>query len=257
MGAYSRSTTVPDPRLTRRRAASWALTIAAHVLLFLLLMKLAPPFSKPPERDPLETFTVAPGPADTARAKTSRAQKAAKAAAPAKALPQDAPDPRPTSVPPPLPPVPSEFPALRLSREDMDRADLARMPNRGGGQLADAGEGQGEEEEGDAGVGRGPNGEPLYNAEWFREPTSAELNGYLNKPPPPDSWALIACRTISNYGVEDCRQLGESPQGSGLARAMRQAAWQFKVRPPRRGGKVLVGAWVRIRISFHRVSAGE
>ena len=62
---------------------------------------------------------------------------------------------------------------------------------------------------------------------------------------------MIACKTVANFHVENCQSIGESPLGSGLGRDMRLAAWQFLVRPPRRGGKPLIGSWVSIRIDFH------
>jgi hypothetical protein len=96
----------------------------------------------------------------------------------------------------------------------------------------------------------GPGGQRLYDADWYREPTDAELRFYLRRGAPAGAWAMVACRTAQRFHVEDCRSLGESPVGSGLANAIRQAAWQFLVIPPRLGGRPLEGSWVRIRIDF-------
>lgn len=98
-------------------------------------------------------------------------------------------------------------------------------------------------------VGTAPNGEPLYAAAWYREPSDDELRGYLSTASGP-GWGLVACRTAPDYRVEDCVGLDEFPNGSQITRAVLAAAWQFRVRPPRRGGKPLVGAWVRIRIDY-------
>lgn len=97
--------------------------------------------------------------------------------------------------------------------------------------------------------GSGPNGEPLYAASWYREPYDDELKGYLSTARAP-GWGLIACRTAPDYRVEDCIIIGESPIGSGIARAVQAAAWQFKVRPPRIAGRYQVGEWVQIRIDY-------
>jgi len=98
-------------------------------------------------------------------------------------------------------------------------------------------------------VGTAPNGEPLYAAAWYREPRPSDLGAYLATARGP-GWGLIACRTAPGYRVEDCVPLAEYPAGSQINRAILAAAWEFKVLPPRRGGRVLVGSWVRIRIDY-------
>ncbi|MDZ4139671.1 MAG: hypothetical protein U1D66_12465, partial [Erythrobacter sp.] len=98
-------------------------------------------------------------------------------------------------------------------------------------------------------VGTAPNGEPLYAARWYREPTDSELAGYLSTANGPGA-ALIACKTVPDYYVEDCVLLGESPAGSQIGRAVMAAAWQFRVRPARIGGREQFGSWVRIRIDY-------
>src|SRR3954453_6041232 len=85
-------------------------------------------------------------------------------------------------------------------------------------------------------VGTGPHGEVLYAAEWAREPTDAEISGYLSKNAQ-SGWGMVACKTIPGNRVEDCVELENHPAGSHLASTLRQAAWQFRVRPPRKNGR--------------------
>jgi len=136
---------------------------------------------------------------------------------------------------------------IQMSKAEMASADIGRAPRvdgrAGGGSEGGSGGGG-------SGAGQGPGGAMLYNAEWVREPTNAELATYLPAKRDPGAWGLIACRTIDRFRVEDCRELDESPRGSGMARAMRQASWQFLVRPPRENGKPLLGVWVRIRFDI-------
>jgi protein TonB len=129
-------------------------------------------------------------------------------------------------------------PFVEMSKDEMAASDISRLPAAGGGSAGDS-----------EAVGRGPNGELLYSAEWAREPTDAELAGYLPHNAP-DGFGLVACKTIPNDRVEDCVELDQTP-GSHLASAVRQAAWQFHVRPPRKGGHALIGSWVQIRIDYY------
>ena len=157
--------------------------------------------------------------------------------------------PKPKIVLPAKPTIetPRELPWIEMSKAEMAAADVSRFPK--GAQSASAAGGEDSEE-----VGRAPNGEVLYAADWARKPTNTELNGYLPANAP-DGWGLIACRTVAGNRVEDCIELGQSPLGSHLASAVRQAAWQFRVRPPRKNGKPLIGSWVQIRIDYYSVSA--
>ena len=98
-------------------------------------------------------------------------------------------------------------------------------------------------------VGTAPNGEPLYAAQWYEEPSARMMRSYLSTARGP-GWGLIACRTAPDYRVEDCVALDEYPEGSQIARSALAAAWEFRVRPPRLGGRPLIGAWVRIRIEY-------
>jgi protein TonB len=79
--------------------------------------------------------------------------------------------------------------------------------------------------------------------------TTRSLRGYLSTASGP-GWALITCKTVPGFRVEDCELEDEYPAGAQIGRAVMAAAWQFRVRPPQVGGRVLVGEWVRIRITY-------
>jgi protein TonB len=226
-----------------RRAASFLLALAIEVLLLLAFLTLNFREKRPEfEGGTLSTFDLA---ASEEKTEASKAQQ------PAPATPKP-PRPAPPTIKPKiiLPERPLDL--LPLSREELQAADIAHL----GTNAPDAELGQGNAAGGNVPgdserVGTAPNGEPLYAAEWVREPTNQELNTYLPKTMPDGGgWGLIACRTIARYHVDDCVELGQSPPGSHLAGAVRQAAWQFLVRPPRVGGKVMVGEWVRIRVDY-------
>jgi hypothetical protein len=161
-------------------------------------------------------------------------------------------------IPPPLlPPVnPVKAPPpnpdfIKVSKSEFDAMDLSKLPASGGSGSGES-KGSGQGAKGMMGPGLGPGGVQLYPVAWLREPYDSELSPYLAavKRIPPGASAEIACRMIEHNRVENCQIIGENPRGTGLAKALRLAAWQFLVKPPRIDNKPQLGVWVRIRFDF-------
>lgn len=230
-----------DETPLRRRASGVALAVGINVLLLLVLLGIGIIPMKLPEGGQAPLIVNLVQSENRATASKSRTET--------RRTPRETevkPLPKPRILLPAKPTIapPHESPWLELSKAEMAAADIGKMPKAAGGS------GGGDSEQ----VGRAPNGEILYAAEWARRPTSTELGGYLPRNAQ-DGWGLIACRTIEGNRVEDCIELDQSPRGSHLARAVRQAAWQFRVRPPRKNGRPLIGSWVQIRIDYYSVVA--
>ncbi|MBC2777987.1 hypothetical protein [Parasphingopyxis marina] len=226
-----------------RRATGFALAILVEALLLLFLLTLNQ--SNPPVEETvtrITRFALNPNP-EPDNAPPEPSAQGAQPTQPEEALPQPQPDAAPPErVPPAL---------LPFTRRQMADTDIATIPSRRPATPS-------------APVGppppavpadtprmggSGPNGEPLYAAAWYREPTNGELAGYLSTSRGP-GWGLIACRTVAEYRVEDCVLVDEYPRGSNIGRSVLAAAWQFRVRPPRIGGRSMVGTWVGIRIDY-------
>lgn len=245
----------------RRKLQSLAFAIAVEVLLVLLLLSLgATMVGEEDAKEEVTTFKAM----EFAAPPEPEAETAPEQSAPADApeTPQEVqpvpmspikPSPlvlRPQPAPPPPPPAPSPpepQPSPQPTARPSPKIGARIRPGTGGYGPADTGNPRtaGDSER----VGMMANGEPLYAARWYREPTDQELAGYLSTANGP-GYALIACRTVSGYYVEDCQLLSEGPQGSQIGRAVMAAAWQFRVRPARIGGAEQFGSWVRIRIDY-------
>lgn len=248
-GPYS---SYPQEISLRRRAVGFVAAALANLLLLLMLFTLAPGVTRRlvPDRTPTVVQLTPDRQAQSTPTKTPKKTKRASGAAPRVPTPVKAPIRTKTEVD-----VTTPAPALNMiivSKDVLAATDRAmNAPHAGPTQSAGSGtEGDAQASGSGKGAGTGPGGETLYAAEWYKEPTDAELSGYLPKTGQRTGWGEVACRTIANYQVEDCVEIGQSPPGSGLARAVRQAAWQFRVRPPRVGDRRMVGAWVRIRITY-------
>ena len=249
--------TLSLPSQWRERSGGLLLALLFNALLLLALLTLAPdPVIRLPDlRNPV-TFEMAPAPkAEKAqsKAKKSEKKKSEKKKQEKPAQRQVQPVVRPNRpVVKPVEQPPSPLPFLVMDSQQLASADIGKMAKKG---AADGATGPGNSAA-VAGPGEGPGGVQLFDAEWYRRPNHAELAGYLPVNAPASGWGLVACKTVDHYHVENCQALGESPMGSGFAKAVRLAAWQFLVLPPRVNGKVMVGSWVRIRIDYTRSVAG-
>lgn len=236
-------------RDARDRGGGLLFALLFNALLLLALLTLAPrPDQRQEDLRPLTTFDVAAGNRAETAEKTERKRDEKRQAREEKAAPRD----RPVEVER-RPEVETPLPFLVLDGAQMAAADIGRMP-RGGADKGAVGQG---DQAAVTGPGEGPGGVQLFEAEWYRRPTHAELSTYVPGNAPAKGWGLVACKTVENFHVENCQMLGESPQGSGFARAVRLAAWQFLVRPPRVNGKPMVGSWVRIRIDYSQSAGSE
>jgi protein TonB len=238
LSAYRLTLPYERPPL-QRRASGLTLAVAVNLALLVLLLTLgrfAPEATKSGQAlivdlMPESHSAAAPAKSEAAHSVTKPSPKP-----PPIVLPS-----RPTiAVPQPKP-----APFIEMSSADLAASDLRNLPKGGSGNDGDS-----------EIVGTGPHGEVLYAAEWARHPTDAELSGYLPHNAP-DGYGLVACKTIPDDRVDDCIELDQEPHGSHLASAVRQAAWQFRVRPPRKNGVPLVGSWVRIRIDYETVNRSE
>jgi protein TonB len=159
--------------------------------------------------------------------------------------PQPQPDqpapPQPAPAPPPIQLPRTSGPTFDIS--NLPRAPASPAPSRPVGPPGPSGRNDTPR------VGTRPNGEPVYAAQWYREPTEQELAGYKSTMRGP-GWGLIECRTAPDFRVENCEFIDEWPAGSNIGHAWLEASWQFRVVPPRKGNRYLVGEWVRIRLSL-------
>lgn len=249
---FETSWQVVSARLKQRAGpASLAIAIELLILLALLSLGAGAGDDDKPKGATITTFDVSNPEVDKPEPSPSAPQEAAAAqseVAPADRVPAPIKSaspppvvlPRAPVAPPVSPPNPSPQPSASAPPRirAVIRSDMAG--NRGPADTGSPGDSQ-------RIAGSGPNGEPLYAAKWYREPSDDEFRGYFSRVSG-SGWALINCRTEPEFRVDRCVLVDQSEPAVGSA--VLAMAWQFRVRPPRVGGRSMVGEWVRIRIDY-------
>jgi protein TonB len=219
-----------------RHALTLAIVVLLHILLAVVLLTVNPEFAKMGKQVvAMELLPNLEPPAPKAAEK-----KAEKVVEQPKRPKQTIPEPVVKMERPPSEPL--------FEKQLFDAVDIAKLPNvknQTAGVPGSTGRADSQ-----VAPGKGPGGATMYVAEWVREPTDQELRYYVRDKMRNGGQALIACRTVARNLVEDCYQIDEQPRGSGLARALIEASWQFRVRPPRVNNEPQVGTWVQILFTF-------
>lgn len=237
----------------RRRITSFVLALAVEAALIALLLTFGPHFTAIPKpaRSP-STFSLTPSAEEAATsperhttkqtARTSAAAATTSRSAPPVPVPPTAPAPWDGSLPGVLP--------IELGAQNISKLKSSAPPEE-----------KSDRDQTDSRLARGPglapDGQPYYMGDWYRAPTVAEIAPYLPRKRLFKGWGLIVCKTAPRYHVEDCRIVGESPAGSGMGRAALNMSWQFLLRPPRLGGKDLLGAWIGVRVDYLATVSGD
>lgn len=251
--AYSEQTDwTNEPRweLVRRRGLGVVIALLLEAIIILAILSLSMRSGVPAAGTrSLNTFSLEAG-ADSASSADKNETKTPVTKEQERAITPPIPKPllppvNPVKAPPPSPDY------IKVSKSEFDAMDLSKFPASGGSGSGE-GKGNGQGAKGMMGPGLGPGGAQLYPVAWLREPYDSELAPYLAavKRVPTGASADIACRMAEHNRVENCQILGESPRGTGLAKALRLAAWQFLVKPPRIDSKPQLGVWVRIHFDF-------
>lgn len=191
----------------RERGAGIALTLLVELLLLAMLLSLGlgqqqkePVFSSLTTMDmgAEEEEAVAEDPGEEQPAPAQPASPDAPQPVVEQPLPSALPPvPRPVMTPQPVtpepvPPTPPSASPTPNRPRAVIRSDRTYGPSGGPAREGDS-----------QVVGTAPDGQPLYAARWYTEPTEQEMRGYLSVVEAP-AWALIACKTAPRWEVRDC-----------------------------------------------------
>jgi protein TonB len=232
----------------RSRLTSFLLALAIVALVVFMLIELGIVPSIKLEKNDLITVTTLGG-SKTAEVKSVSVKAAAKGStkqAPKVVKPTSVVTPPPPKVPPP------PIPWIPMSREELAQADISTKPTRSAAATSgdDGDNGKESTSHGSTyGPGEGPGGEQIYDGEWNPAPTEAEMAPFLPQGGRVAGWGEVICTTIPHNRVENCQTYNEQP-GSGFAKALRLAAWQFHIKTPAINGKPLIGIKVRLRYTL-------